>query len=162
MISNSKTRFFSRGMLVFGGAIFHVRCCAHVINLIVHIGLELMDDTLETFQKLVKKISKSSTISKILVKKIFNLDVKRKLNIDMKMHGNSTFNVIDNVLFYKDVLIYLGLKHVSFNNCVLFDADWDKLAVIHKFMKFFYDVTCMFLAIKTTTSNLYFKGAWLI
>ena len=115
-----------------------------------------MDDTLETVRKLVKKISKCSTLSKIFyeaAQKIFNLDVKRKLNIDMKVRWNSTFDMIDNVLFYKDVLIYLGLKHVSFNNCVLSDADWDKLAAMRKFLKFFYDMTCMFSAVKTPTSN---------
>ena len=37
-----------------------------------------------------------------------------KLNIDMKKHWNSTFNMIDDVLFYKNVLIHLGLKYVSF------------------------------------------------
>ena len=36
------------------------------------------------------------------------------------------------------------------------------LIVIHKFLRLFYDVTCMFSAVKTLTVNLYFKGAWLI
>ena len=88
--------------------------------------------------------------------------MKRKLNIDMKVRWNSTFKMIDKALFYKDVLIHLGLKYASIKINVPLDSKWEKLVAIHKFLKIFYDVTCMFSAVKTPTSNLYFKGAWLI
>ena len=136
-----------------------------MINLIVQTGLEPLGDVLENVRKLVKKISKSSNLSKIffeVAQKNFHLDVKRKLNIDMKVRWNSTFKMIDNALFYKDVLIHLGLKYASIKIYVPSDSEWEKLVAIHKFLKIFYDVTCMFSAVKTPTSNLYFKGAWLI
>ena len=42
------------------------------------------------------------------------------------------------------------------------DEEWEKVTVIHKFLKLFYDVACMFSAVKVATSNLYFKGVWMV
>uniref|UniRef100_A0A803LA19 SRP54-type proteins GTP-binding domain-containing protein n=1 Tax=Chenopodium quinoa TaxID=63459 RepID=A0A803LA19_CHEQI len=42
------------------------------------------------------------------------------------------------------------------------DDEWENLSVVHKFLKLFYDVTCMFSANKSPTSNMYFKGACMV
>lgn len=70
--------------------------------------------------------------------------------------------MLDNVLYYKDALIhFVGRDHTMV--CYrLTKLEWDNLRIIHKYLKVFYDVTCMFSAVKTPTSNLYFKGVWMI
>ena len=86
----------------------------------------------------------------------------KKLNLDMQVHWNSTYKMVDNVLYYKNVFVYLVSTNSPLKPYVPIEEEWEKVMVIHKFLKLFYEVTCMFSAVKTPTSNLYFKGAWMV
>ncbi|KAL2922908.1 Zinc finger BED domain-containing protein RICESLEEPER 2 [Bienertia sinuspersici] len=165
MISHLKTRLLLRGLLFGDGSFFHVRCCAHIINLIVQSGLDVIASILDNIRNLVKIITRSSSKSKEFydtAQKNFHLEVKRKLNLDMKARWNSTFDMLDNILYYKDVFVHLGSVSANFKSYVPSESEWDKLIGFHKFLKLFYDVTCMFSAVNSPTSNLYFKGAWMV
>ncbi|KMT19294.1 hypothetical protein BVRB_1g013000 [Beta vulgaris subsp. vulgaris] len=165
MITHLRSRLVARGVLRHGGCFFHIRCCAHIINLIVQSGLGLIQSILDSVRNLVKMITRSSSRSKDfydVAQKNFHLDVKRKLHLDMQIRWNSTYKMLDNVLYYKVVFLHLGSVHVAFKYIVPTDDEWEKLIVVHKFLKLFYDVTCMFSANKSPTSNIYFKGAWMV
>ncbi|CAO2815030.1 unnamed protein product [Amaranthus hypochondriacus] len=164
MISHLKYRLMGRGMLVGNGRFFHIRCCAHIINLIVQAGLALIDDNLEMIRKLVKMVTKSPSRSKEFYDKTttLHLNDKKKLSLDMKIRWNSTFKMLDNVLYYRDVFDSLGSVNIYFKPLVPSSSDWDKLKVIHNFLKIFYEVTCTFSLVKSPTSNLYMKGAFMV
>ncbi|KMS98808.1 hypothetical protein BVRB_3g068830 [Beta vulgaris subsp. vulgaris] len=164
MISHLKTRLFLRGLLFSDGSFLHIRCCAHIINLIVQSGLDVIASILDNIRNLVKMVTRSSSRSKEFydtAQKNFDLDVKRKLNLDMKVRWNSTFKMLDNILYYKDVFIHLGSVSSNFKFYVPRESEWENLFVFHRFLNIFYDVTCMFSAVNSPTSNLYFKGAWM-
>uniref|UniRef100_A0A803MPJ3 hAT-like transposase RNase-H fold domain-containing protein n=1 Tax=Chenopodium quinoa TaxID=63459 RepID=A0A803MPJ3_CHEQI len=140
-------------------------CCAHTINLIVQSGLSCIENILDRVRNLVKFVIRSSSRSKDfsnIAQKHFHLEAKRKLRMDMQVHWNSTYMMLDNVLYYKDVFIHLGSLHATFKSNVPLEDEWDKLSVVHKFSKLFYDVTCMFSANKSSTSNMYFKKACMV
>ena len=42
------------------------------------------------------------------------------------------------------------------------NEEWEKVEIIHKFLKPFYDATSLFSTTKTPISNIYFKGVWKI
>lgn len=114
---------------------------------------------------MLKIITRSSYRSKEFYEtgqKNFHLDVKRRLNLDMNARWNSTYKMLDNVLYYKDVFVHLGTMSSHFAHYVPSTYDWNKLLAIHKFLKLFYDETCMFSTVNTPTSNLYLRGAWMI
>ena len=67
----------------------------------------------------------------------------------------------DDVLYFIEVFVTLGSRS-AYSSFVPSDNEWEDLFVIHKFLRLFYDVTCMFSAVKAPTANLYFKGALLI
>jgi len=128
-------------------------------------GLQLISEILKNIRNLVKLITKSPYKSKEFYEsgeKIFHLDVRRKLNLDMQVHWNSTYKLLDNVLYYQNVFVYLVSIDSPLKSYVSLDEEWEKVTVIHKFLNLFYDVTCMFSVVKTPTSNLYFKGAWMV
>ncbi|XP_065867063.1 zinc finger BED domain-containing protein DAYSLEEPER-like [Euphorbia lathyris] len=80
----------------------------------------------------------------------------------MPIGRNSTFKMLDNVLYYKDALIsFCGRDH-GMKCYSLSSVEWDNVTYIHKFFNTFYDVTCMFSAVRTPTANVYFVGVWLI
>uniref|UniRef100_A0A803MDX6 SRP54-type proteins GTP-binding domain-containing protein n=1 Tax=Chenopodium quinoa TaxID=63459 RepID=A0A803MDX6_CHEQI len=144
MVKHMKNSLGSRGMLVSGGCFFHIRCCAHIINIIVQSGLSCIENILDKIRNLVKYVTRSSSRSKDFydtAQKHFHLDAKRKLRMDMQVRWNSTYMMLDNVLYYKDVFIHLGSFHASFKSNVPLDDEWENLSVVHKFLKLFYDVT---------------------
>lgn len=70
--------------------------------------------------------------------------------------------MLDNVLYYKYTLVYFYGIDRTVGSYGLLTCEWDHVQEIHKFLKVFYDVTTMFSAVKTPTTNLYFRGVWVI
>ena len=67
--------------------------------------------------------------------------------------------MVDNVLYYKNVFVYLVSTNSPLKPYVPVEEEWEKVMVIHKFLKLLCEVACMFSAVKTPTTNFYFKGA---
>ncbi|TYH06314.1 hypothetical protein ES288_A08G146600v1 [Gossypium darwinii] len=111
-------------------AFFQVRCCAHILNLIVKAGLELADDVVGKIRKGIKYIKKSGTRRKRfydVADKSFHLNVTKKLRQDV-----------------------CGQRDKDYQIFALSNEEWRNVAILYKFLKVFYDVT----------SNLYFRGVW--
>ena len=72
------------------------------------------------------------------------------------------FNMVDNVLYYKNVFVYLASTNSPLKPYVPVEDEWEKVIVIHKVLKLFYEVTYMFSVVKTPISNLYYKGTWMV
>lgn len=165
MLCKLRGRLYEKGPLVGDGAFLHIRCCTHIVNLIVKAGLDCIKSILDKIRTLMRLIHKSAKRSKEFyetAQKNFHLDVKRKLSLDMEVRWNSTYKMLDNVFYYKDVFVQLRSTNYSFMSLVPSESEWNKLSVIHKFLKVFYDVTCMFSSVNNPTSNLYFRGACMI
>ena len=82
VVSNLKKCLVPMSGLITSGAFFHVRCCAHILNLIVLDGLQLIGEILEKIRSLVKLITTSSQRSKDFYEsadKIFHLDVRKQI-----------------------------------------------------------------------------------
>ncbi|XP_048493043.1 zinc finger BED domain-containing protein RICESLEEPER 2-like [Beta vulgaris subsp. vulgaris] len=164
-ISTLRRRLVPRGGLAYGECLFHVRCCAHIVNLVVQNGLIYISDILDKIRSLIKMITRSSHRSTEFydcAERTFHLDGRKKLNLDMEVRWNSTNHMFGTALFFKDVFIHLGSNYASFKTFVPLEEEWDKVRVIHDFLELFYQANCMFSAVKHPTSNLYFKGAWMV
>ncbi|MBA0736470.1 hypothetical protein Gogos_010021 [Gossypium gossypioides] len=60
--------------------------------------------------------------------------------------------------YYKDVLDYWGQRDKDYLIFSLSDEEWRNVAILCKFFKVFYDVTCVFSGSKYPMANLYFRG----
>ncbi|PPD86844.1 hypothetical protein GOBAR_DD16241 [Gossypium barbadense] len=59
-----------------------------------------------------------------------------------------------------DVLDYWGQRDKDYQIFALSNEEWRNVAILCKFLKVFYDVTCVFFGSDYPTANLYFSGVW--
>eukprot|EP00257_Ricinus_communis_P021423 XP_015580912.1 zinc finger BED domain-containing protein RICESLEEPER 2-like [Ricinus communis] len=151
--------------LVCNGEFFQIRCCAHILNLIVQSGLDSISDIINKIREIMKYIDKSQIRRKKffdVAKKSFHLNVRRRFRFDCPTRWNSTYTMLDNALYYKNVFDYFGsISHVL-RSYEISEIEWKHISMIHKFLKVFYEVTIMFSAHNTPTLNLFFRGVWKI
>ncbi|KAL1073895.1 hypothetical protein V6Z11_D11G253200 [Gossypium hirsutum] len=163
MVSCLKNRFRANRAILCDGAFFQVRCCAHILNLIVKTGLELADDVVGKIRNGIRYIKKSRIRRKRfydVADKSFHLNVTKKLRQDVCVRWNSTYLMLESSLYYKDVLDYWGQRDKDYQIFALSNEEWRNVVILCKFLKVFYDVTCIFSGSNYPTANLYFRGVW--
>ncbi|KAF7827091.1 zinc finger BED domain-containing protein RICESLEEPER 2-like [Senna tora] len=163
MVNSLKQRLSINRTLLCDGELFQVRCCSHILNLIVQAGLKVADETISKVRNGIKYLKKSVSRAKIfydIAEKSYQLNTSKKLRLDVSVRWNLTFLMLDHAIYYKSVLEHWGRRDVAFKNFVLSEEEWEKVQILHRFLKVFYDVTCKCSGSKYPTSNLYFRGVW--
>ncbi|XP_061998870.1 zinc finger BED domain-containing protein RICESLEEPER 2-like [Rosa rugosa] len=85
---------------IFGGKFMHVRCLAHILNIIVRVGLHIMDRSCAAIRNAVKYIRSSSSrlnCFKLCVEKE-TPECQRIPVLDVPTRCNSTFLMLDTAL----------------------------------------------------------------
>ncbi|KAB2035951.1 hypothetical protein ES319_D04G188800v1 [Gossypium barbadense] len=144
MVSCLKNHFRANRAILCDGAFFQVRCCAHILNLIVKAGLKLADDVVGKIRNGIRYIRKSGIRRKRfydVADKSFHLNVTKKLRQDVCVRWNSTYLMLESSLYYKDVLDYWGQRDKDYQIFALSNEEWRNVAILCKFLKVFYDVT---------------------
>ncbi|KAA8534088.1 hypothetical protein F0562_031719 [Nyssa sinensis] len=149
--------------LFCGGEFFHVRCGAHILNLIVQASLKVIDEAVNKIRESVKyvrgsegrKIKFAECIAQL------SLSCSKKVCQDVPMQWNYTYLMIDGALMYRRAFDQLQLIDVHFKTCPS-DDEWVKVENTAKFLKPFYDITTLFSGSRYPTVNMYFHGVWKI
>ncbi|KAK8288671.1 hypothetical protein V6Z12_D07G140600, partial [Gossypium hirsutum] len=116
MVSCLKNRFRADRTILCDGAFFQVRCCAHILNIIVKVGLEHADDVVGKIRNGIRYIKKSG----IRRKRFYDVADK-----NVCVRWNSTYLMLESSLYYKDVLDYWGQR----------DKDYQiEVWKVHKFL----------------------------
>nr|KAJ0201269.1 hypothetical protein LSAT_V11C600321100 [Lactuca sativa] len=137
--------------------LFHLRCCAHILNLIVQDGLKQIDVAVEKVRDSVKYI-KGSTLRKDRFIQICSenlLDYKKALVQDVPTRWNSTYKMLSCALYYRLAFSHLSLSDSNFQTFPSSD-EWDRVEKMCSFLKVFHDATLHFSGSLYPTSNLYF------
>ncbi|KAH1030739.1 hypothetical protein J1N35_042913 [Gossypium stocksii] len=127
----------------------------------VKAGLELADDVVGKIRNGIKYIKKLGIRRKRfydVADKSFHLNVTKKLRQDVCVRWNSTYLILESSLYYKDVLDYWGQRDKDYQIFALSNEEWRNVAIRCKFLKVFYDVTCVLSGYPT--ANLYFRAVW--
>nr|KAJ0207743.1 hypothetical protein LSAT_V11C500259970 [Lactuca sativa] len=158
-----KGHLCNEGALRSNGDYFHIRCCAHVLNLVVQDGLKAIDEGIVKLRESVKYI-KGSQVRKgrfIDCVKYVNLNPKKGLRQDVPTRWNATYLMIESAIFYRRAFFHLALSDSSYLDCPSND-EWNKLEKIFRFLEVFYEVTCIFSGNKYSTANLYFPSVSMV
>ncbi|KAK1424369.1 hypothetical protein QVD17_19698 [Tagetes erecta] len=104
VVSTLKNNFSRVKKLPCGGRLFHVRCCAHILNLLVKDGLSKIDYVIEEVREAVKYINYSEARRQMFANAAEQLQVHdRKLMIDVPTRWNSTYEMLSLAINFKDV-----------------------------------------------------------
>lgn len=165
MVASIKKGLLTKKALVSGGSFLQVNCYTHILNHLAQSTLDLVGDILDRIRELVKYVNKSPLQRKKffdLAERTFELQARKRLSLDVLLRWNSTYKLIDRTLYYKGVFKHLLESKQELSNLVLSKEEWQKLSVVHKFLKVLYDVTHMLSCTNFPTANLFLKGMLMV
>ncbi|XP_038981360.1 zinc finger BED domain-containing protein RICESLEEPER 2-like isoform X1 [Phoenix dactylifera] len=149
--------------LLLDGKFFHVRCCAHILNLIVKDGLKVVEGAIHRIREAVKYIKSSQGRLELFmgIVKQFKMNGKKRICIDVPTRWNSTYLMLNDAIEFKDVFMRLVARDPNFDNAPT-EEDWSQGIIICNFLKVFHLITEVFSQTKNPTANLYFYEIWRI
>ncbi|XP_010527739.1 PREDICTED: zinc finger BED domain-containing protein RICESLEEPER 2-like isoform X2 [Tarenaya hassleriana] len=149
--------------LLCDGKFFHVRCCAHILNLIVQEGLKLVDSALHKIRESVKYVKWSEGRMKMFEECCEQVGVESgmSLSLDVATRWNSTYLMLKIAIKYERAFSSLQLldRNYKYNPS---SQEWRRGQKICEFLEPFYEITNLFSGSKYPTSNLYFFQVWRI
>uniref|UniRef100_A0A803MQY4 BED-type domain-containing protein n=1 Tax=Chenopodium quinoa TaxID=63459 RepID=A0A803MQY4_CHEQI len=121
--------------LIIGGSYLHMRCCAHILNLIVGDGLEMISGAIEKVRSVVafcvstpKRYEKFEDACNYC-----RIPITKKLTLDCKTRWNSCYDMLQIALMYKDAFTRLDSKVIesmASKMNVKFDKYWNVINVM--------------------------------
>ncbi|KAK0585151.1 hypothetical protein LWI29_023987 [Acer saccharum] len=165
-----KMRNWNESKLVLGGNFLHVRCCAHIINLIVSDGLKDMNDSIVRIRNAVQYVRSSPS----RLQKFKNAAEHERIEshsiviLDVPTRWNSTYLMLSTALKFQKAFDRLldddaryGLYFSELDSGKNRvgppkEDDWDNAKVFVQFLHVFYDITLKFSASLSVTSNMFF------
>ncbi|XP_022034677.1 zinc finger BED domain-containing protein RICESLEEPER 2 isoform X1 [Helianthus annuus] len=151
-----RNTFQGKGTLHFEGLFFHVRCCAHILNLVVQDGLGTIDGCLVKIREGVKYLKKSA--GRLLkfgeISITLGIETRRSLCIDVKTRWNSTHRMLKSAIHYKHAFEGYALRDSNYE-WSLTDEEWDRAKKVCKLLEVFSDATDLFSGTLYPTANLF-------
>ena len=124
---------------------FHVRCAAHVLNIMVQDGLKVVVHAIGRVRDIVKTVTSSPSRMQIFNSVVERLGLKTKsgLVLDVPHRWNATYDMIHEALEYK---IALNRYATEQYHEAPTEGDWAKAQALHGFLQAFSDATKAFSA----------------
>lgn len=140
------------------GTFLHMRCCDHILNLIVKDGLEVIFEAIEKVRESVAFWSATPKRNEKFEETARQLKVSctKKLILDYKTRWNSTYFMLNVAICYKDVFKRLKQRE-PFYKYVPLDEEWEMAQEICGKLKMFHAITEVFSRTKYPIANIYFS-----
>ncbi|KAK2445519.1 zinc finger BED domain-containing protein RICESLEEPER [Trifolium repens] len=159
MIKKLKQRLNLQDALLCKGKYFHVRCCAHILNLIVQDGLKAAGDALHKIRESVKYVKASEGRLREFRKCIQEVHLDNVeggfLRLDVCTRWNATYMMLESAIRYRPAFISLSDNDKNYTICTSTE-EWERAQTICNILAPFYNITCLISGSSYTTSNLYF------
>lgn len=139
-----------------GGNFFHIRCCAHVLNLIVQDGYKKVDAAALKLRDGIKYVdaSEGRKLSFVEVATRAGCSTSKGLWLDCVTRWNSTHEMFERALTYREAFTSLAVEDKNFV-WNLEHEEWVKVEKICDLMRPFSKITTLFSGSKYPTSNLF-------
>uniref|UniRef100_A0A5B6YZU5 BED-type domain-containing protein n=2 Tax=Davidia involucrata TaxID=16924 RepID=A0A5B6YZU5_DAVIN len=143
--------------LLLEGRVLHMRCCAHFLNLIVKDGLEVIGDGIERIRDSILFWTATPDRIENFEEAVQQLKISytKKLCLDCKTRWESTYDMLQTAIMYKDVFLQLK-QHERLYTRLPTEKDWDLATEICGRLKLFYNLTELYPRTLYPTANCYF------
>ncbi|XP_042964774.1 zinc finger BED domain-containing protein RICESLEEPER 2-like [Carya illinoinensis] len=157
-----KDVFSLKKKLSIEGQLFHVRCCAHITNLLVKDGLSEIGELVDCVREGVKYLVASETRIKQFsdIAKQLQLPSK-KLFLDVPTRWNSTYLMLVSALEFREVFPRYGDRDQGFNYVPSVE-DWTKVENVCQILAVFNEITNIISGTEYPTANLFLPEVWRI
>ncbi|XP_009108043.1 zinc finger BED domain-containing protein RICESLEEPER 2-like [Brassica rapa] len=149
--------------LVCSGEIFHIRCAAHILNLIVQDGLAVISEALEKIMDSVKYVKVTESREMLFQGCVETLGIVKKggLVLDVTTRWNSTYLMLSRALHYKEAFKNLAEIETSYKSLPT-ESEWLRAGLICDLLQPFDEMTRLISGSSYPTTNLYFMEVWKI
>ena len=144
-----------KSKLMLEGKLLHMRCAAHILNLIVKDGLEVIKNSIAKIHESVafwiatpKRVEKFEEIAKHV-----KVKTEHKLGLDCKTRWNSTYKMLSIALPYKAVFNRATRVEKLFD-CAPSEEEWEFAREVAGRLKLFNDITEIFYGTNYVTANI--------
>ncbi|KAL6142841.1 hypothetical protein ACLB2K_061117 [Fragaria x ananassa] len=157
MVRSLKSWLCDKSLILLEGKLFHVRCSAHILNLIVQDGLQVIGGFIFKVRESVKYLKRSGYATQKFnqAKTQLKLKDKKKVKMDCPTRWNSTFLMIKSALEMKEVFWRLSQTDRNYKHHPT-DEEWKTAEVISDCLEHFYAATNHFSGSSFPTSNVFF------
>lgn len=135
--------------------LFDLRSAVHVLDAIAQVATAAVQVVAQKVRETFRYI-KSSEILQVKFNEIsqqMGIIQQRNLAADHPLRWNSTYIMLDTVLYYRSILTQF--PDVG-PNLALSDEDWEWTSSITSFLKLFSEIRTIFISDKCPTANIYF------
>jgi hypothetical protein len=125
-----------------GGKFFHVRCAAHIVNLIARDGVGTISKVIGNIRALVLIVKSSPQQQEIFLYHVAELGVaERGLSLDVPIRWNLTYLMLADALHFKRVFQRLILLYPDkYSPHAPTIEDWSNATLLCKCLEIFYEV----------------------
>lgn len=170
--------------LVRDGSLIHMRCCAHILNLIVRDGLAKVNESIVAIRNAIRYVRSSGDRLKSFKLRVETGKCGRgSLSLDCVTRWNSTYLMLTNALKFRVAFEKLLAEDKLYNDYFQESEEengesgpegakkrvgpptskgWDDVQRLVKFLKIFFNCTLAFSATKTVTSTICYHEIVLI
>ncbi|XP_042387768.1 zinc finger BED domain-containing protein RICESLEEPER 2-like [Zingiber officinale] len=139
------------------GNLFHVRCCAHILNLCVQDGLREIEGIIGNIKESVEYVNRSEARRVQFAECVQQLQLKdKKLIRDCKTRWNSTFEMLSCALKFKEAF-KMFKERDPFYGCCPQEEEWDKTQKICSLLEAFWTAIHIISGSEYPTSNLFLQ-----
>ncbi|CAO2168651.1 unnamed protein product [Urochloa humidicola] len=160
-VSDLKDNLVSKHLLLGEGKMFHCRCAAHVLNLIVQEGLIAMNGAITSIRDSVKYVKSSQGRKQRFEKLIQDVGIsyEKRPSLDVVTRWNSTYHMLTCASEYKRAFQALTHDDIQYVHEPLVE-EWKMAKKLCDILEKFSDATEILSGSNYPTANLYFDLIW--
>lgn len=146
--------------LPLDGKFFHIKCCVHILNILVQYGMTEIESAVHNVRASVKYITNSVSLLQVfgdIVSQLRLPDIK--LILDCGTRWNATYAMVVVAIGYKDVFSRYADKDLSYS-FLPSDEDREKAKLVCNFLEEFDMITNLISGTDYPTSNLLLPELW--
>ncbi|XP_031101763.1 zinc finger BED domain-containing protein RICESLEEPER 2-like [Ipomoea triloba] len=158
-----KKKLLSWGTSTVKAKYIHMRCIAHILNLVVQDGLKYCDVSVKKVRKAVRYVRNSPARLKKFkdLSSWIGIELKSSLCLDVPTRWNSTYLMLQSAISYQKVFEAFEESDSSFKSdlgeSVPDFLDWESVKSLVEVLKCFYDMTIRISGSLYVTSNAFFS-----